>query len=286
MLLEGLHVAHKQLASAGNMALTLTRQLSAPLRPVFHMTLFLSISSLTVLSLACFLCASYMLTAWDDVSTRTHKVREVAGRTKDRFERTLDWGRKKLGPGEVPSGNAGKANVNGDFFGATSFETRPARGASSSSGTASPKPSAEKRGPVSAAGYAFLWPARMAFSGATMVAHHVTPPSVSKMFSEHKSDSRSLPPRPPLSTLLPSILFTLLLAIGAGLTSFLASRKASAETGGARPYDVPGPRGCTTRRLRQARPGLRGGRARGVPATPLSKGGRSLGLVRTSFVEP
>ncbi|EST08298.2 hypothetical protein PSEUBRA_002047 [Kalmanozyma brasiliensis GHG001] len=226
VLIEGLHVAHKQLASAGHMALTLTRQLSAPLRPVFHMTLFLSISSITVLSLACFLCASYMLTAWDDVSVRTNKVREVAGRTKHRFEGALDWGRKKLGP-EAMSGSSSPRT------GDSAFEPR------SSSGTSTP---AEKRGAVSAAGHAFTWPARMAFSGAATVAHHVTPPSVSKMF-EQKSDSQSkrstLPPRPPLSTLLPSILFTLLLAIGAGLTSFLASRKEAGPEASPQAYTVP-----------------------------------------------
>lgn len=267
VLLESLNVAQKQLASAGNLALTLTRQLSAPLRPVFHMTLFLSISSITVLSLACFLCASYMLTAWDDVSKRTQKVGEVAGRTKYRFERTLDWGLRMLGPTEAStsrsdvedgkSSSAGKAKVSGEDAGATA----------ASSGAASSKTGAreKRRGPVLAAGHALFWPARVAFSGASVVASTFTPPAVSGMFSssgkerpaQAKGKTRSgggstLPPRPPLSTLLPSILFTLLLAIGAGLTSFLASRRAATEaasaaaTGGrmpdtssARPYSVP-----------------------------------------------
>lgn len=219
VLIEGLHVAHKQLASAGHMALTLTRQLSAPLRPVFHMTLFLSISSITVLSLACFLCASYMLTAWDDVSVRTNKVREVAGRTKHRFEGALDWGRKKLGPEAASTSARGGAGA-----GDAAFEG-----------------AGEKRGAVSAAGHAFIWPARMAYSGAATVAHHVTP----KMFTEPKGDDAeskrgsTLPPRPPLSTLLPSILFTLLLAIGAGLTSFWASRKEGGPDASPQPYTVP-----------------------------------------------
>lgn len=233
VLLESLHVAHKQLASAGNLALTLTRQLSAPLRPVFHMTLFLSISSITVLSLAAFLCASYMLTAWDDVSTRTQKVGAVAGRTKQRFEKTLDW---MMGPGQVSASS--KANE-------TTSGSRTPREASS---TASPKASeSERRGPVLAAGHAFLWPARMAFSATTTIAHTITPPSITKIFAESEPKPRassSLPPRPPLSTLLPSILFTLLLAMGAGLTSFWASRKQSAgrdmpgASGGAQPYNV------------------------------------------------
>ncbi|CBQ69897.1 conserved hypothetical protein [Sporisorium reilianum SRZ2] len=263
VLLESLNVAHKQLASAGNLALTLTRQLSAPLRPVFHMTLFLSISSITVLSLACFLCASYMLTAWDDVSKRTHKVGEVAGRTKHRFERTLDWGFRMLAPTEGSSSSrsggegrasSGKARADGE---AASGGGAAASSSGSASGRA--KETEKRGGPVRAAGHALLWPARMAFSGATMVAHTLTPPVISNMFSGTQQRDRpgptkksrtgsTLPPRPPLSTLLPSILFTLLLAIGAGLTSFLASRRAAAEAAsapassgaaGARAYSVP-----------------------------------------------
>lgn len=228
VLLESLQVAHKQLASAGNLALTLTRQLSAPLRPVFHMTLFLSISSITVLSLAAFLCASYMLTAWDDVSTRTQKVGAAAGRTKQRLEKTLDW---MLGPGQVSADSKAKE---------TTSESRTPREASS---TASSKASTGRRGPVLAAGHAFLWPARMAFSATTTIAHTITPPSITKIFAEPEPKPRassSLPPRPPLSTLLPSILFTLFLAMGAGLTSFWASRKRDmpAAGGGAQPYNV------------------------------------------------
>ncbi|CDR99494.1 hypothetical protein [Sporisorium scitamineum] len=270
VLLESLNVAHKQLASAGNLALTLTRQLSAPLRPVFHMTLFLSISSITVLSLACFLCASYMLTAWDDVSKRTHKVGEVAGRTKHRFEKTLDWGLRMLGPAETTSRSGGDSkSSSGKAKAKASGEAASGSGSTaSSSGTASAKAvETKKRGPVLAAGHALLWPARMAFSGASTVAHTLTPPSISNMFSSGQQRDRpsaqgkgkaksgsTLPPRPPLSTLLPSILFTLLLAIGAGLTSFLASRRAATEaaasaasgrhtsmpdTAGAQPYSVP-----------------------------------------------
>ena len=258
VLLDSLNVAHKQLASAGNLALTLTRQLSAPLRPVFHMTLFLSISSITVLSLACFLCASYMLTAWDDVSKRTHKVGEVAGRTRHRFERTLDWGLRMLGPNDAPSrGNSkpSKAKAS-DASGATASGSQPARGATPSSGATSSSKDSESRSAVSTAGHAFLWPARMAWSGASVVAYRITPPVITQMFEQDKgkgkakakSTGSTLPPRPPLSTLLPSILFTLLLAIGAGLTSFLASRRAAAEAGvadshsaspSAQPYTVP-----------------------------------------------
>ncbi|SPO31220.1 uncharacterized protein UTRI_05980_B [Ustilago trichophora] len=255
VLLDSLNVAHKQLASAGNLALTLTRQLSAPLRPVFHMTLFLSISSITVISLACFLCASYMLTAWDDASKRAHKVGEVAGRTRHRFERTLDWGMRMLGPNDAPSRGNSKPNSKAKATEASAesaSEPRSARGATASSGTTSTKAESEKRNTVSsAAGHLFFWPARMAWSGASVVAYRITPPSITKLFEQDKTKPKStLPPRPPLSTLLPSILFTLLLAVGAGLTSFLASRRAAqAASGvsadnhnpsaGTQPYAVP-----------------------------------------------
>ncbi|SPO30141.1 uncharacterized protein UTRI_05980 [Ustilago trichophora] len=250
VLLDSLNVAHKQLASAGNLALTLTRQLSAPLRPVFHMTLFLSISSITVISLACFLCASYMLTAWDDASKRAHKVGEVAGRTRHRFERTLDWGMRMLGPNDAPSRGNNKPNGKAKATEASAesaSEFRSARGATASSGTTSTKAESGKRNSVSsAAGHLFFWPARMAWSGASVVAYRITPPSITKLFEQDKTKSKStLPPRPPLSTLLPSILFTLLLAVGAGLTSFLASRRAAQAASGmsgdnhTQPYAVP-----------------------------------------------
>lgn len=267
-LLDSLNVAHKQLASAGNLAITLTRQLSAPLRPVLQMTLFLSISSLTVLSLACFLCASYMLTAWDDVSKRSHRVGQVAGKTRHTMGRTLTWGMRMLGPGSGAEGKESKAG-NGDAAGAGGVqgETRKRRESAS-------------RGAVSAAGHAMLWPARIAWSGASTVAFLVTPPAVSHMFTHgregQKTKPRStLPPRPPLSTLLPSILFTLLLALGAGLTSFMASRKAAAAaaTAGAgarteqpassQPYTVPSP-GVQYVHLPAASPFAGGHRASGM----------------------
>lgn len=237
VILESLNVAHKQLASAGNLALTLTRQLSAPLRPVFHMTLFLSISSITVLSLACFLCASYMLTVWDDVSKQSHKVGEVAGKTKHKFERTLDWGLRMLGSQET----------------GVRASSKPSSPPSSIKGETTWVPSqdskeATTKGPIAAVGHVVFWPARMVWSATSSVAYRVTPPAVSKLFESNPSCSQkqksgsSLPPRPPLSTLLPSIFFTLILAIGAGLSSFLASRKPAANNGpgtGMGGYTVP-----------------------------------------------
>ncbi|SAM85956.1 uncharacterized protein UBRO_07873 [Ustilago bromivora] len=245
MLLDSLNVAHKQLASAGNLALTLTRQLSASLRPVFHMTLFLSISSITVLSLACFLCASYVLTAWDDVSKRSHKVGQVAGKTKHKFEKALDWGVSMLGPTDISARPTSKPATS------TMRESSAQAEANSSNTQAEKESTSAAKAPVSATAHAFLWSARMAWSATSSVAYRVTPPTISKLFEEDKSSkpkakTSTLPPRPPLSTLLSSILFTLILAIGAGLNSFLASRRAAAGVsvnggGGVEGYTVPSP---------------------------------------------
>lgn len=239
VLLESLNVAHKQLASAGNLALALTRQLSAPLRPVLHMTLFLSISSITVLSLACFLCASYMLTAWDDVSERTQRVGAVAGRTRHRFGTTLDWGLRMLA---VDVGSSASASASTS----TNSEARHQPSVPNQRRFASTSRSSDthtRRAAVLAARHVIFWPARLAFSATTMVAHTITPPSISNMFAKsHQPKPKrtsSLPPRPPLSTLVPSILFTLVLAIGAGLTSFLASRNAAAQAQAQPQSDAP-----------------------------------------------
>lgn len=226
-LLDSLNVAHKQLASAGNLALTLTRQLSAPLRPFFHMTLFFSISSITVASLACFLLVSYMLTAWDDVSQRSQKVSRVAIQTKTKVECGLGWGIRMLG-----SSDAGK----GSTFNTASSDSKARTGSTTDAKT--------KKVPAPAASDVVFWPMRMALTGAGSIASRVTPAPIADMFSSPKESASSkpypstrpaqrqsgsaLPPRPPLSLLLPSIMFTLVIAIGAGLTSFFASRRAAA----------------------------------------------------------
>ncbi|PWY99293.1 hypothetical protein BCV70DRAFT_115861 [Testicularia cyperi] len=234
-LLDSLNVAQKQLASAGSLALTLTRQLSAPLRPMFHLTLFLSISSITVVSLACFLFASYALTAWDDVGKRTQKVGRAAGKTREKVETTLSWGMRMLSnpDGSEPSASATEPR-------------RSSRRQHSESNPCGVDGQDRASQGFTKSGHVVFLPLRMALAGTGSILHRVAPASIAGLFGQsdsvHAKSSRaknkagkpsSLPPRPPLSTLVPSIMFTLVLAIGAGLASFFASRRAAAEAAAA-----------------------------------------------------
>ncbi|KAN0062927.1 hypothetical protein ACQY0O_004748 [Thecaphora frezii] len=271
-LMDGLHVAQHQLATAGNLAVTLTRQLSAPLRPVFHLTLFLSISSITLVSLTCFLAAGYLLTAWDDVSARSRRVGAAAGNARKSIEATVTWGVKMLGSepqqperhrphqrsqSPIPPAGPAVAQTGGesDPIAAEPYDIHA--------------PSSNNK-----ARSHFAWPIDLALSCATAVAFRVIPSPITGAFG-FRTDGRDrpsrpaaaaaatsqsgtarnvgrgrtasesrLPPRPPLSLLLPSILFTLLIALGAGLASFFASRRAAASASAAMAKsDVVGSRG-------------------------------------------
>ncbi|CAO1614178.1 unnamed protein product [Sympodiomycopsis kandeliae] len=81
-VLRSLNAAHDQLAKTTSQALSLSRSLftvPAPwLRPVLHFTLLWCVSGATLMALAGCLFASYMLTAWDDVSVTRREVRKQA----------------------------------------------------------------------------------------------------------------------------------------------------------------------------------------------------------------
>lgn len=252
-LLTSLSAASNHFSSAGHLALTLTRQLSAPLRPVLHVTLFIGISSATCLTLSIFLIASYLLTVWDDVNSRGQNVKRQVGAARRNIEASISWSRRMLTGGPV---NAPEPEP-------VSSSTRPS-GASSRKRTTS-----LMSGVVTA-------PIKLALAVPATIAYTLTPTAVSQSFgiggggssdaegadkkrkdstefsepynletaanpsaapgrasSPRPKSSRTLPPRPPLSSLLPSIFFTLLIAVGAGLASFFASRAAAAAAAAA-----------------------------------------------------
>lgn len=266
-LLDSLSVAQTQLASAGNLAMTLTRQLSAPLRPVFHITLFVWISSAAFLTLTGFLIASYLLTMWDDVGNRSRKVGMAATKARRNVQHSVMWGKRMLGA---------NSNFTGEDYSSTEpdstsqpYSTTGSRSTSNTANRTSEGDSKRKDAmssftPLSWAGsaasfFAFrLAPTSIAglFENGstpssasssrrgsssqkkpTFGSHHGARPSSSGTNDEYDEDdagapspdprSSQMPPRPPLSMLIPSILFTILLALGAGLASFFASRKAT-----------------------------------------------------------
>ncbi|EPQ27219.1 uncharacterized protein PFL1_05142 [Pseudozyma flocculosa PF-1] len=248
-LLDSLNVAQNQLATAGNLAATLTRQLSAPLRPVFHLTLFLSISSITLVSLACFLAAGYFLTAWDDLATKRQRVGAAAGSARKNLGATVAWGMHMLSDSpspasrnrrpQKPASETDDANADGYDIPGSSEQARsrthrawPVSFALASASAVAcrvlPKPLYEAMG-LSSTGFA---------GGDRPTMPRGTRPREAGTRPSPASTSR-LPPRPPLSLLLPSIFFTLLIAVGAGLASFFASRRAAAASAGAGEASFP-----------------------------------------------
>lgn len=236
-LLSSLGIAQTPLSSAGNLALTLTRHLSVPLRPMLHLTMFLSISSFTFFALAGFLIAGYLITAWDDVNHRGKRIQANVGNAKRTFDSGVQWFERML--------CAEPAETEGQNDAASKQSTAHHRRSSSRIVTA---------------------PIRLAFAVPVTIAYKLTPTSVSESLgyggarpdgtslprptpssmgsgppraSSHSPDS-SLPPRPPLSSLLPSILLTVVIALGAGLASFFAQRATSSPRSSS-PVAFPGP---------------------------------------------
>jgi len=212
VFISSLNVAQHQLASAGNVAINLTRQLSVPLRPMIYLGVFLSISSFTFMALAGFLIAGYLVTAWDDVNSRGKQIQ------KNVYSAT-SWCGKLLGSDDEES----------------SSEKAPTT-ARSGEDTASHSDTPVKP----------LLPSRLqsGFMFPFTVAYKLIPTSISESFgngnagkekdsassrphSSPSSTTHALPPRPPLHSLLPSIFLTILLALGAGLVGFFVDRKAS-----------------------------------------------------------
>lgn len=243
LLISSLSAAHNQLASAGHLALTFTRSLSVPLRPMIHLTMFISVSSFTMMALAGFLIAGYFITAWDDVNKRGKDA-------KTGIEASVQWCEKLL-------------------KGSESSNTSDDEGAASSKipSTASPTSTFVQatNGLRQSTSRIVTAPLRMAITVPMTVAYKLTPHSISTSFSS-KSDAdddtdsteqasrpqssrstsqeKTLPPRPPLSKLLPSIFLTIMIALGAGLASFFAERAATAQHASAMATGPPlSPRG-------------------------------------------
>lgn len=231
ILTNSLGVAHNQLSSARSLAMALTRQLSAPLRPFFHLTLLVSISSVAFVALASFLFAGYMCTVWDDVNSRGKSLQNNVTSARKTLESRVQWTRTMLGIGSSE-----------EKIGTENSNAKEAEAAIKN---------AEQNKKGSLGSFVFALPIAVAQSlipsvvtGRKDTHTHSTPyttsaPSGGKRTYSSRRASRNennafhtLPPRPPLSSLLPSIAFTIVIAFGAGLASFFANRAAAPAPAG------------------------------------------------------
>ncbi len=212
--LRSLDSAHLQLAHAGQLARTLTRQVAGPLKPVLQFGLVATISSVAFVSLLTFMMLSYVLTAWDDVGARGRSVGLAAGSARKNLESSMSWARKILSP--FPAIHTEEAHRGSGPQPSTSQQQSPPR-------TRGP---ARKKSTIRSA-IARVMPSMGYRSNAS---------SDSEKDSASRSHERRRPdeskpgapppgPRPPLRVLIPSIFFTIFLAMGAGLISAFANYK-------------------------------------------------------------
>ncbi|KAE8215164.1 hypothetical protein CF327_g1512 [Tilletia walkeri] len=278
-LLRTMSVAQMQLASAGNLALTLTRQLSEPLRPMFHVALLIGISSFTLLSLIAFMSVGYGLSIWDDVSSRAGSVASnpsagvLRASARKNVEASVRWGKRMLA-GSLESAFVlgwGSAALDESINGAASASASASASAGEGVGDGEKGKSAFESGktvpppPPGGPGFSRASGGRRMRTGsmpshvpwAAMHAQNVpsssstpgggseskdkpAPPTSSDEYDFHAADregrgrgdgvpggptTSTFPPRPPLTVLIPSIMLTLLIAVGASLVRMFIQRQ-------------------------------------------------------------
>lgn len=229
-ILSSLGAAQAQFASARSIAGALTRQLSAPLRPMLHLTLLVSISSMAFVALSAFLVAGYLFTVWDDVNSRRHSITQNVSSATKGLGNGVQWTRRMLSGVDVDQAQEPASQDH-----KSSAQDVPPRAPRAHNRTAK----------------MLMAPLRFAIGVPVAVIYNLTPKPVREVFSStgqtskqtphsrSQSDPRfhQMPPRPPLSSLLPSIALTVVIALGAGLASFFAERAptSTSRSPGSRP---------------------------------------------------
>jgi hypothetical protein len=228
-LLSSFSAAQNQMASAGSMAFS---HLSVPLKPMIYLTILFSISSFAFMALAGFLVVGYLITAWDDFHYRGKVIQKNISNVKN-------WCGRLVGGQNAPS-----------------------EGTSAPSSKQSSSSTHHDHHPNSSPSRIITAPLRMAFAVPATIAYKLTPTSISDSFglngeseagsasdpalsgssngrrrnskdssstpqASPSSPHSSIPPRPPLSSLLPSIFLTIFIALGAGIISFFVELRAS-----------------------------------------------------------
>ncbi|UZJ54303.1 hypothetical protein CBS101457_003623 [Exobasidium rhododendri] len=222
-LLSSSEVAQTQMASANSLALTFTHHLSLSLKPMLYLTILLSISSFAFVALAGCLVIGYMITAWDDVNSRGKVIQKNVSSVKSWCGKLLLGGQDGSSPPPPDASSLKHDDEQQHHHTSSRMLSAPIRFA-----FAFPATIAYKLTPTAISDTLGLGSEREDDTASRSTNPHTSSSSHGGMKGS-RSDSppdfrASIPPRPPLSALLPSILLTILLALGAGIISFFVNR--------------------------------------------------------------
>ncbi|KAL9934870.1 hypothetical protein V8E36_005946 [Tilletia maclaganii] len=237
-LMRTMSVAQMQLASAGNLARTLTRQLSEPLQPIFQVSLLIGISVATMLSLVAFMTIGYGLSIWDDVSHRAGLIAAASASNpsaklirqsaRKNVEASVRWGKRMLaGTFERPYFDQPLPQPwSGSGF---SRSTQSRRMRTGSMPSHVPASALHAQTAASGSSWEHAKTGSRAASptgdGDRSGEEGRTPGGGYDLGGEEATTAGAFPPRPPLSVLIPSILVTLLIALGALLLRIFIQRQ-------------------------------------------------------------
>ncbi|CAO1637750.1 unnamed protein product [Parajaminaea phylloscopi] len=230
VVLRSLHVAQDHIRKTTATALTYSRSLLAVpapvLRPLVQVTLLWWVSSATVLALATCLCASYLLTVWDDMRGRKPASATSRGAS---VRSASSQAEESARPSRLSTGITSLAFTAMDSLVLNPLHCAvkvPVAVAKSLAPRAVPTPAASRRNsfcePRERDG---VDPRDGSYASGSQGSESRRASSGSHYSDTHRPKPAPLPPRPPLASLLPSMLLTLLIAIGAGLIGGWAKRR-------------------------------------------------------------
>lgn len=231
-VLRSLQSAQHHITKTTSTALSFSRSLLAVpapvVRPLMQATLLWWVSSATLFALGTCLLASYCLTMWDDVHGR--KRAAAAARGAKGEERGCDpstppataaSSRRSSTAAASMALDAGKMALDSLVLSPIHLATKlPLAVAYSLAPRAVPSASAAAAAAAGEEG-----------ADNTAAASHDTQEAREREQRSKDARERPLPPRPPLSSLIPSMFFTLLLALGAGLIGGWAKKRSSSSEG-------------------------------------------------------
>lgn len=250
-VLRSLYSAQQHISRTTAVALTYSKSILAVpapvLRPLAQFTVLWWVSSATVLALATCLIASYMLTIWDDIRGRKSPV--LSPVVDDDARASSDATRTSSTPSSSSAGCSRRSSAIG-FTASLALDSLvlnslhyaakvPIAVAKSLTPRAVPTPAASRWGSICDT----VSGAEHDDDGCSSTPRaFVTSTSSSASTSSSVSRRRKpgpLPTRPPLTSLISSMLLTLVIALGDGLVGAWAKRRSSGDDG--KPVVSPSP---------------------------------------------